>query len=74
MTKLARRVRYRSPDGMNLQYGLLADRVGRALGIKDPQIGVLMELLPPSYVTNKHWVLVMDRNFAAALRRVGWIS
>ena len=79
MTRLAQAARYKSYRGANLQYGLLANRIGKALGNRTPSILLLVDVLPPEgkdprSISNAEWILVMRPAFATALRRVGWVS
>ena len=71
--RLAQSVRYKSHDGINLQYGLLARRIGDALGRKGEGIGLLVDLVHPKSVTNSEWIMVMHPQFAEALKQAGWI-
>lgn len=75
-TQLAEAAGYRSFDGVNLQYGLLAERIRVAAGCRvDPKrvsLELLVDLVRPSGA-NKHWLLVMRPAFAAALKSSGWL-
>ena len=78
MRQLAKRVGYENWRAMNLQYGLLAKRIGLAAGIVNPTISLLVEFIPPEnissqHVSNSEWILVMREPFANALKKVGWI-
>ena len=57
----------------NLQYGLLAQRIGEALGRSDANLNLLVEFVEPKSVTNTEYVLVMRSEFADALKQAGWI-
>jgi len=72
-SRLAQSVRYKSHDGINLQYGLLARRVGDALGRNGEGISLLVDLVRPKSVTNAEWIMVMHPQFADALKQAGWI-
>ena len=72
-TRLAKAAGYRSSDGINLQYGLLAQRIGKALGRRDVDITLLVDGVTPKSVTNEHWLLSIKPQFAAALKRAGWV-
>jgi hypothetical protein len=74
MTQLARAAKYVSFHGMNLQYGLLATRLGSAMGRYNASLTLLVDFIPPRGVTNREWVLVMKPKFAAALKRAGWVT
>jgi len=71
--RLAQAVRYKSHDGINLQYGLLARRIGDVLGRKGEGIRLLVDLVQPKSVTNSEWIMVMHPQFAEALKQAGWI-
>jgi len=71
--KLAKAARYKSWAGLNLQYGLIAKKVGEAMHAKDFHLGSLVDFAPPNSVTNKHWVLIMKPEFARALKQAGWV-
>lgn len=78
MRNIARAAGYKSYRGANLQYGLLADRIGRALRRQQEGFGLLVEFVPPKgrspdHISNEEWILIMRPAFAAALSRVGWI-
>jgi hypothetical protein len=73
-SRLAKAAGYRSFDGINLQYGLLAKRIGAAMGRSDAGITLLVEGVQPKSVTNREWLLAMRVEFAEALKRVGWID
>ncbi len=59
--------------GVNLRYGILASRVGEVLRRKDVHLGLLVDFVAPRSVTNREWVLVMHPEFAAALKKAGWV-
>ena len=75
MRRLAQAAKYRDYRGVNLQYGLIAARIGRALRRADG-IKLLVQFVPPRHVaptkniSNAEWILVMRPAFASALRRV----
>ena len=76
MTRLAEAAGYRSYHGVNLQYGLLADRIGRAIDSTrpNPRLTILAAFAKPKTISNREYVLVMQPKFVAALRKVGWVS
>ena len=74
MTQLAKAAKYQRFTGVNLRYGMLANRIGQELGIPDARLSLLVDFIAPQGVTNREWVLVMKPRFAAALERSGWIS
>lgn len=71
---LAKAAGYRSFDGINLRYGLLAKRIGAAMGKRNVDITLLIEGVKPRSVTNRDWLLSIRPEFAAALKEVGWVS
>lgn len=71
---LAKAARYENWSGVNLRYGLLAKRIGEALGREGARLNLLVEFAAPKSVTNQQWVLVMRAEFAEGLRRSGWID
>ena len=71
---LAKHAKYQDWRGINLQYGLLADSLGKHLGIKGKGLSLLLEFAKPKSITNKEWVLVMRPEFAKALRVAGWVK
>ena len=71
--RLAEAVGYESYGGINLQYGLLARRIGETLGRRDVDLSLLVDFVRPKAVTNREWVMVMHPQFAEALKRAGWI-
>jgi len=81
MRTLAKAAGYTSYHGVNLQYGLLAERIGRAL--KRPRTGTvainhLVEFVAPKgrsadHISNDEFILVMRPEFAAALMKSNWI-
>lgn len=78
MTKLAQAVGYAGFQGMNLQYGLLASRIGRAAGLRKADLDLLVEFIVPKSlsddnVSNSEWVLIMREEFAKALKDAGWV-
>ena len=78
MRSVARAAGYVGYRGANLQYGLLAERIARVLGRPGAGLGMLVEFVPPKnrsaeHISNDEWVLVMREEFAAALRKAGWI-
>ena len=73
-TELARAVQYKSYDGINLQYGLLARRIGEAMGRPKATLSLLLEFSKPESLTNAHWILSMKMDFALALMELGWVK
>lgn len=72
--KLAIAAKYKNYGGVNLHYGILAKRIGEALGYPDPHIGLLVEFNRPASLTNAHWILSMKPEFAEALSSLGWVK
>ena len=71
-SRLAQAVGYQNHGGINLRYGLLAQRIGGALGLKEVHLSLLVEFVRPKSITNTEWVMVMRPQFADALIQVGW--
>lgn len=74
MTNLADAAGYKAYNGANLRYGILANRIGRRMGIRKPSINLLADLIEPPNVSNRHWILVLHPSFAAAMKIVGWVT
>ena len=70
---LAESAGYRDYRGFNLQYGLLAKRIAKKMGIKDARISLLVDFAEPGSLRNKEWLVFMREEFAEALKRSGWI-
>ena len=73
-TNLAQAANYKDHRGFNLHYGLLATRIGNALGSTESNLGLLVEFLHPYAATNREYVLIMRPEFAEALRQAGWVK
>ena len=73
-TNLSHAAGYKDFRGVNLAYGLLAKRIGVALGHSKTNLDLLVEFVAPKSVTNKEWLLVMRPTFAEALKQVGWVA
>jgi hypothetical protein len=78
MRILAKKAGYSGWNGMNLQYGKLARKIGEAAGQSNPRITLLVELVAPKAhsdenISNSEWILVMREPFAKALKAAGWI-
>jgi hypothetical protein len=74
-TRLAEAVGFENYNGVNLQYGLLADKVARQLALdlaNHVHVGVLVEFVDPGHAANEHWLWVMRPNVAQALEDLGW--
>ena len=73
MSRLADAASYGSYGGVNLQYGRLADRIARFLGIRptDPRVLLLVDFVEPHKVSNRNWIVLMRPQFARAVRAVG---
>ena len=69
--RLAQAARYQNHGGINLQYGLLAQRIGAALHRRDAHLSLLVEFRRPN--SDAEWVLVIHPQFAAALKEAGWV-
>jgi len=64
---------YRHHGVINLHYGTLAKRIGRALGNPTVDVSGLVTFQPPEKYSDGLWRLVMSADFARALQRAGWI-
>lgn len=73
MRTLAKAAKYKSWRAANLQYGLLARRIGDELRIKGLRIGLLVEFVGPKKLSNSEWLVMMRPTFARALKRAGWV-
>jgi len=71
--RLSQRVGYKSYRAINLLYGLLAAKMGRLVGQPNSGLPLLVEFAPPKSITNKEWILIMRPEFAAGLKRAGWV-
>jgi hypothetical protein len=74
MTRLAEAAGYKTFDGANLRYGILAAEIGRRMGIPHPDISLLVKFIRPEKLSNRHWILILQPPFAKALKKVGWVS
>lgn len=72
--KLAIAASYKNHGGVNLHYGILAKRIGEALGAPEPHLGLLLEFNRPASLTNAHWILSMKPKFAEALSSMAWVK
>lgn len=73
MRTLAKAAGYKSWRAGNLQYGILAHRVGVEVGDTSERFGLLVRFVKPKQLTNSEWLLMMRPNFARALKRSGWL-
>jgi hypothetical protein len=71
--RLADAVGYKDYRGINLQYGLLARKIGNALGRKTVDLTLLVDFVRPKSVTNDEWIMVMHPEFATALKQAHWV-
>lgn len=72
--RLAEQVGYEGFRAVNLQYGLFASKLGRAMRMPEANLGLVLEFVQPNRVTNKAWILVMKPSFAEGLERAGWVG
>ena len=72
-TQLAKAAQYRGYTGVNLRYGMLANRIGRELGRRDASLELLCDFVQPEGGRTPDLVLVMKPRFAAALEQAGWL-
>src|SRR5215813_1773527 len=73
-TNLAEAAGYKSFDGISLQYGLLASRVGKALLKRDANLTLLVELSRPRSVTTSTGCSSCDRSSPGRSRRLAGSS
>ena len=73
-TQLAGQIGYANFNAVNLQYGLLAARVGKELGLPDANLSLLVSFTAPETGRNEHWELSMRSEVAAALEQLGWVT
>jgi len=73
--KLAKAAGYKSYRGFNLQYGLLAKRIGTKMKVKIPSTAIflLVDFAEPGELKNEEWIIFMRDEFATALKKVGWV-
>ena len=74
-TRLAEAVGYENFNGVNLQYGKLADKVAHQLAVDltgHANVGILVEFVDPGHAANEHWLWVMRPNVAQAMEDLGW--
>ena len=71
--KLAEAAGYKDYRGFNLQYGLLAYRIGEKMGVTGLRIGLLVRFEEPGGLTNKEYLVFMREEFAKAMKSVGWV-
>ncbi len=74
-TRLAEAVGFETFTGVNLQYGLLADKVARQLAVDladHANVGILVEFVDPGHAANEHWLWVMRPNVGQALEDLEW--
>jgi hypothetical protein len=71
---LAERVGFKGSIGINVSYGTLAKQIGWLIGEESPNISLLFEVVRPTTVTSREWILVMRPEFADGLKRAGWIE
>jgi hypothetical protein len=72
-TQLARAAKYRGPTGVNLRYGMLANQIGRELGMRDATLELLCDFDHLQSGRGAGRLLVMKPRFAAALEKAGWL-
>jgi hypothetical protein len=74
-TELAAAVNFQSYSGVNLQYGLLGERLREKLGFRgDEQSSyVIASFVEPGTAGNAEWQLVMHAQLARALEDLGWV-
>jgi hypothetical protein len=71
-TQLAGAVGYQGYEAINLQYGLLAARVGEALGLQQANLTLLVDFTAPGERGNEQWELILRPAVAQAVAEIGW--
>jgi len=71
---LAKCVGYKSNNGINLWYGKLARQIGALIAEESPNLSLLFEVVRPTTMRSREWILVMRPEFADGLKRAGWIE
>ena len=74
-TRLATDVDFESYKAVNLQYGLLAQELLRALNVDLGNfvgLGILVEFVDPGFAANEHYLWVLRPNVVRALEEIGW--
>ncbi|MEI6536852.1 MAG: hypothetical protein WCN98_16015 [Verrucomicrobiaceae bacterium] len=72
VTQLAEAVGYNGYEAINLQYGLLAKKIGEAMGHSNPNLSVLVEFAAPGAHNNPQWELTLRPAVAQAVSDMGW--
>jgi hypothetical protein len=73
-TILAQRAGYKSYRGVNLQYGVLAEKLAKEIGYRGQSLAMVCDWAERDTITNAHYVLIMRPNFAEALKSAGWVT
>jgi hypothetical protein len=73
-TILANGAKYKSYRGLNLQYGILAEKLANATGYRGDSFGMVCDWAKRDTITNAHCVLIMRPNFAKALKVARWVT
>ena len=71
---LAECVGYKGNNGINLWYGKLARQIGALIAEESPNLSLLFEVVRPTTMRSREWILVMRPEFADGLKRAGWIE
>ena len=74
-TRLADTVGFENFTAVNLQYGLLAQEILRALNVDLGDfvaVGILVEFVHPGFAANEHYLWVLRPNVVQALEDLGW--
>jgi hypothetical protein len=72
-TILANSAGYKSYRGLNLQYGILAEKLATNIEYTGDSFAMVCAWAERDTITNAHCVLVMRPNFAKALWVAGWV-
>jgi hypothetical protein len=75
-SRLAEEVGFESYSAVNLQYGLLAEKVAHQLAVDledHVAVGILVDFVDARFAANEHWLWVTRPNVAQALEDLGWV-
>ena len=72
-TQLALAVGYDGFRAVNLQYGLLAARLGEAMDLHGANLSLLVKFTAPGEDGNEHWELQLRPEVMLALETLGWV-
>lgn len=73
-TILAKSAGYKSYKGINLRYGILAEKLAKEIGYTGESFAMVCDWAKRDTITNAHCVLIMRPNFAEALKSAEWVT